>query len=217
MRSPQFKRHFAPGYSLTDLLAIVAVLSVAGSLIFLSLDRAKRKARLAVCVANLQQVSRAVLMYAEHNRKTLPESSPTLGGEVWWWYKEQVKGYAGLTGASSANDTVFGCPDDRGYTDPKPFRKNARFDYGSYVFNGTTLPGTPNLAGWSVDEVKHPARSLLVMEWTAHAPLSWHQSRTGRANAPFYNDAQSVAGFVDGHVKWYHDSQWTSNSFRVIP
>ena len=46
------------------------------------------------------------------------------------------------------------------------------------------------------------------MEWVAHAPLSWHRSRTGRANTPFYNDAESVVGFVDGRValiKVYYD------------
>ena len=48
----------------------------------------------------------------------------------------------------------------------------------------------------------------MVMEWTAHAPLSWHTSKTGRKNAPFYCDAKSVAGFVDGHVSYipiYYD------------
>ena len=51
-------------------------------------------------------------------------------------------------------------------------------------------------------------RTLLVMEWTAHAPLSWHKSKTGKQNAPFYCDAQSVVGYVDGHVsftKIYYD------------
>jgi prepilin-type processing-associated H-X9-DG protein len=46
------------------------------------------------------------------------------------------------------------------------------------------------------------------MEWTAHAPLAWHKSKTGRNNMPFYCDAQSVVGFVDGHVsfsKIYYD------------
>ena len=27
----------------------------------------------------------------------------------------------------------------------------------------------------------------------------------------------SNAGFVDGHVQWYPDTQWDSNSFKVIP
>ena len=60
----------------------------------------------------------------------------------------------------------------------------------------------PNISGLSLDAVNHPQRTLLVMEWTAHAPLSWHASKTGRKNAPFYCDAKSVAGFVDGHVSF---------------
>jgi hypothetical protein len=46
------------------------------------------------------------------------------------------------------------------------------------------------------------------MEWTAHAPLSWHRSRTGQDNTPFYTDAESVVGYVDGHVAFipiYYD------------
>jgi len=64
-----------------------------------------------------------------------------------------------------------------------------------------TLPGLPNLAGWQLSAIRDPRRTLLVMEWTAHAPLSWHRSRTGPKNAPFYRDAESVVGFIDGHVK----------------
>jgi len=119
-----------------------------------------------------------------------------------------VKGYVGLTGSSSSEDRVFACPVDRGYSDPRPFCRTARFDYGSYVFNGVQTLGTPNVAGWMVSAIQEPQHTLLVMEWPAHAPLSWHSSRTGRANAPFYCDAESVLGFVDGHVRFspiYYD------------
>ena len=129
-------------------------------------------------------------------------------GELQWFYKEQVKRYAGLKGISSTNDQVFACPDDRGYSDPQPFHQSARFDFGSYNFNGVLVAGAPNLAGWPVAAVTEPKRTLLTMEWTAHGPLSWHRSRTGKRNAPFYRDAESVVGFVDGHVsftKIYHD------------
>jgi hypothetical protein len=113
-----------------------------------------------------------------------------------------------LSGASSANDTVFACPDDRGYTDTTPFHLNPRFDFSSYVYNGVTMTGMPNIAGLPLSSIRQPARTLLVMEWTAHAPLSWHKSKTGRKNMPFYCDAESVVGFVDGHVRFskiYYD------------
>jgi hypothetical protein len=174
-------------FTLTDLLVMVAILSVLGAIAANRLVAAKAKARIALCLANLGKVNRAVL---------LPDDRKNL----WWWYKEQVKRYAGLSGESSAGDTVFACPDDRGYSDPVPFHLNTRFDFSSYVYNGVTMPGMPNLAGLPLSSIQQPKRTLLVMEWTAHAPLSWHKSKTGRKNAPFYCDAQSVVGFVDGHA-----------------
>ena len=191
-----------------DLLALLAALAVLLTLVAVPLTRAQRQARLVLCQANLQKINQAVLQFAGDHNQTLPGPTAELTGEPQWWYKEQVKGYIGLKGASSTDDSVFACPDDRGYTDPRPFYQTARFDYGSYNFNGVLQPGVPNLAGWVLSAVTEPRRTLLVMEWTAHGPLSWHRSRTGRQNAPFYRDAESVVGFVDGHValtKIYHD------------
>ena len=187
-------------FTLTDLLVIVAVLSVLAAVGMNRLAAVKAKSRTAVCLANLGKVSRAVLDFSSDNQKRLPGALPDDNKSLWWWYKEQVKRYAGLTAQSSASDTAFACPDDRGYSDPIPFHLNGRFDFSSYVYNGVTMPGMPNIAGLPLSSIQQPKRTLLVMEWTAHAPLSWHQSKTGRNNSPFYCDAQSVVGFVDGHA-----------------
>jgi type II secretory pathway pseudopilin PulG len=187
-------------FTLTDLLVTLAVVSLLCAIAVAGGTAARAKSRLVRCVANLQQVNRAVLNFARDHNQTLPTVTPTDQKSLWWWYKEQVKSYVGLTGASSPNDTVFACPQDRGYSDPKPFCRSPRFDYGSYVFNGVTMESVPNIAGWQLSAVKRPQRTLLTMEWTAHAPLSWHKSKTGNRNMPFYRDAESVVGFVDGHV-----------------
>lgn len=187
-------------FTLTDLLVTVAVVLLISATVVNTGAAVKSKSRLARCVANLHQVDRAVLSFCNDNNQTLPTVSLDDQKSLWWWYKEQVKRYAGLTGASSPADSVFACPDDRGYSDPKPFCQSPRFDYGSYVFNGVTMEGVPNIAGWQLSSIKKPKRTLLVMEWTAHAPLSWHKSKTGKRNMPFYCDAESVVGFVDGHV-----------------
>ena len=178
------------------------------ALVVAPLTMVRDKSRLETCIGSLKQVGRAVLLSAEDHGTTLPGLKQTESGDPWWWYKEEVKSYVGLSGPSSSNNQVFACPMDRGYSDSSPFCKNPRFDYTSYVFNGVTLFGTPNIAGWKLPSVNQPKRTLLVMEWAAHAPLSWHHSKTGKANAPFYRDAESVVAFADGHVnliKIYYD------------
>jgi hypothetical protein len=195
-------------FTKTDLLVTVATAAVLAALVVVPLTVVRDKSRLKVCTDNLQQVGRAVLRFAEDHGTTLPGQSQTESGDPWWWYKEEIKSYTGLSGPSSPNDRIFACPVDRGYSDPRPFCRNPRFDYSSYVFNGVTLFGTPNIAGWKLPAVNQPKRTLLVMEWVAHAPLSWHRSKTGKANAPFYRDAESVVAFADGHVNFtriYYD------------
>ena len=187
-------------FAFPDLLMVLAVLLVLVAILIPVMGRSRSKTHLTQCTANLQQINRAILSYSKDNNDRLPQDEPGQKGAVWWFYKESVKGELGLKGPSSPTDKVFGCPDDRGYEENKPFRQSAKFDYSSYVFNGVNLPGLPNVAGRALSSIKDPARTLLVMEWTAHAPLSWHASRTGQKNQPFYNDAQSVVGFADGHV-----------------
>ena len=211
LSAPGKARTSMAGFNLTDLLVTLAVLSLLAAIAIPIVHRGRAKAHLAQCQANLQAVGRAVLMYAQEHRQTLPllANSPAPG--PWWWYKEQVKEYAGLSGKSSPDDKVFACPDDRGYgsgADSVPFCRSAKFDYTSYVLNAINLPGVPNIAGWEVSRVRQPAVTVLVREWVANAPLSWHESKTGAENWPFYSDARCVLGFVDGHVQFtkiYYD------------
>ncbi len=191
-----------------DLAAALAAASVLAAAVIIPVTQSRRAARLALCISNLGQVDRAVLQFSDDHSNNLPGIVPGQAGELQWSYKEQVKGYLGLKGPSSTNDHVFACPDDRGYSDPRPFHQSERFSYGSYNFNGVVVAGAPNIAGWAVSAIREPKRTLLTMEWTAHGPLSWHRSRTGDQNSPFYRDAESVVAFVDGHVdfiKIYHD------------
>jgi Tfp pilus assembly protein PilE len=213
-------RNCAHGFTLTDLVVALGALSVLAAIVVARVAQVKEETSLARCTANLHQVTHAVLAFCDDNDQTLPGPGDTAPNNLWWWYKEQVKAYLGLAELSSTNDLVFACPGDRGYSDPTPFHLNPRFDFASYVFNGVTLPGMPNIAGWQLSSVKRTRQTLLVMEWTAHAPLAWHKSKTGKNNMPFYCDAQSVVGFVDGHVsfsKIYYDGYNAAYTRDPIP
>lgn len=206
MRAIRSSHASRQGVTPTDLLVTLAVLTLLAALLVPMVVRARAHSRMEQCVANLKQVNRAVLEFAASHDQTLPkmDGRPAPGG--WWYYKEEVKSYLGLNGPASPEEKVFACPDDRGYGDggdkPQPFSKSKKHNFTSYVFNGVNLPGVPNIGGRTLETIRFPDRTLLVMEWTAHAPLSWHHSLTRSANTPFYNDAQSVVGFVDGHVAY---------------
>jgi len=184
-----------------DLIAVVSACVILVVLGQAARMRARSQAQMKVCQNNLGQIGKAVLEFAHENGSKLPGALQTQSGDPWWFYKEQVKIHMGLTTPSSEEDRAFACPVDRGYSDPGPFCKNSRFDYSSYVLNAVTLNGAPNIAGWGISEISEPKKTLLAMEWCAHAPLSWHRSRTGKANAPFYCDAEGLVVFVDGHAE----------------
>lgn len=205
--STYFRSKRNEAFALPDLLVILAVISVLAALSVTIAISVKEKARLAVCLENQQKIGKAILAFSEDNSKALPgPSSPK--DNIWWTYKEQIMSYAGLKGDPSVKDTLFACPNDRGYTDSTPFCRSSRFQFNSYVFNGVTLPGMPNVAGCFTYNIKEPDKTLLIMEFCAHGPYAWHYSKNGNQNTPFYNNAQSMAAFVDGHAhftKFYYD------------
>jgi prepilin-type N-terminal cleavage/methylation domain-containing protein len=212
-RDPRSDRN-RDGFTFPDLMVVLAVLAVLVAVALPLASRANATARKAQCLENLHQVTRAVLLYASEHKGTLPDADPRpsrpdwWANKPWWGYKSLVKSYVGLLGESSPRDKVFACPNDRGYDEGGPFCLSKKYDYQSYVFNGVNLPGVPNIAGWRLNAVKTPAKTLLVMEFPAHAPLSWHDSKTGNKNHPFYPDAESVVGFADGQVNYiriYYD------------
>lgn len=201
---------------------LVAFLSVCVILLIVTQGaraRARSRVEMTVCQRNLEEIDKAVLSFAHEHGAHLPGTVHSQG-DPWWFYKEEVKVYMRLTAPASNEDRAFACPRDRGYSDPGPFYKNSRFDYSSYVFNGVTIGGAPNIAGWNLAEIAEPQKTLSVMEWCVHAPLSWHRSRTGNANAPFYCDAEGMAAFVDGHAEMvpiYYDGYNAAYTRDPIP
>lgn len=62
----------------------------------------------------------------------------------------------------------------------------------------------PGMAGRKLDSIKAQIRTILVTEWPAIFPYSWHQPKqpiSDVGNCAF-NDAMDMAGFVDGHVNY---------------
>jgi prepilin-type N-terminal cleavage/methylation domain-containing protein len=227
------KDKFRPvkGFTLIELLVVIAIIAVLAALLLPVLSGAKAKAQRAACTNNLRQINLGVRMYSDDSNDASPFSGGTNFMSLYTGYKELMKHYVGLDGASSPQDKLFACPADASnpnwffehYTQPsrlieKSIHEVSRYDYSSYAFNGgdnisktftygsnTVTITRPGLGNVRLASVRHPSRTLLVVEFPALAPYSWHDpSSHGVAyeNDTLYNDAKNVAGYVDGHVSY---------------
>jgi prepilin-type N-terminal cleavage/methylation domain-containing protein/prepilin-type processing-associated H-X9-DG protein len=221
-------------FTLLELLVVIAVIAILVALLFPPVDRAKDRARRIRCMSNLHQVGLGIRMYSDDSGDAAPgagiAATSTNHVLLYAGYKEFMKGYVGLKGASSARDKVFACPADI-FFPSFIFANNTNFvylrtslhddpvfDYSSYAFNGgdnatRTFGGTnrfslPGLTGVKLSSVKNPVRTVLVAEASALVPWSWHEP----SSRLVFSDAKNMVSFVDGHVS-YIKIYWDSTPF----
>jgi prepilin-type N-terminal cleavage/methylation domain-containing protein/prepilin-type processing-associated H-X9-DG protein len=219
------------GFTLVELLVVIAVIAILAAVLLPALRGARAKAQRVVCVGNLRQINLGVRMYSDDSRDVSPTGAITNQDfltPLYSGYKALMKNYVGLKGTSSPQDKLFACPADifnpfwvfgPPITKPPFIKKSVHdasdYDYSSYVFNGgdnvtrklaaggnLTLPGLGNV---KLSSVRHPGRTVLVAEFPALIPYSWHDPSPHAGDGFIrsqYNDSKSVVGFVDGHVSY---------------
>jgi prepilin-type N-terminal cleavage/methylation domain-containing protein len=222
------KKHWkaACGFSLVELLVVIAILAILAALLLPALGRAEAKAQRTACMNNLRQISSGVRMYSDEANDISPSPGAAAAGtnfaSLYSGYKQLMKNYVALKGASSPRDTLFACPADKFYpnhifTDNdapteyvrRSLHEEPFVDYSSYSFNGgdgrIEAVGTngatikrPGLGNIKLSAVKHPSRTVLVAEASAFAPWSWHEP----SERVWFNDARNVVSYVDGHLSF---------------
>ncbi|HXC35898.1 MAG TPA: type II secretion system protein [Candidatus Acidoferrales bacterium] len=204
-------------FTLIELLVVIAIVAILAALLFPVLSSAQSRAHRTVCINNLRQINAGIRLYADESNDMAPpagKATTSTSTNVFMVYKEFVKNYEGLRGASSEHDALFACPADTWFykdfyakqTTPA-CHKLAWTDYSSYVFNAgnyNTNFHFPGIAGMKISFIKHPARTVLVCEAPALWPFSWHYPhiRGASINRAHFNNAQDVVSFVDGHVSY---------------
>lgn len=206
----------AKGFTLLELLLVVAVIAILAALLLPALGRAKAKAQRPACMNNLRQINVGVRMYADDSSDAFPPPKYNFPPDAFTDYTKIMKSYLGMTDASSERARLFACPADTFYYDyndrvSQSLHLQSRYYDSSYAFNGGNfpmgeLPRWPGIAGRKLSSIKEPDKTVLVAEFAALAPYSWHQPAGASGH---YNNAQDMVGFVDGHVsfiKMYWDA-----------
>ncbi len=211
------------GFTLVELLVVVALIGVLAALLVAGIGRAKEKARRITCATNLRQINLGLQMYSDDSRDTAPSisgaNSPTFSLVA---YKRLMKDYVGPDGSGSGRVKVFACPSDRFYYDevmsvaryvPHGLWEQSISDNSSYAFNGgnAMANSNPGVAGLKLSSIRESAKTILVAEGSAYVPWSWHQPKRplSHENSKF-NNAMNMVSFVDGHVG-YTRIYWNEN------
>lgn len=230
----------AQGFTVVELLAVIAGIAILAALLFPVLGSAQARARRTACMNNLRQINIGVLIYSEDAGGATPSPGTAAASGnamlLYSGYKALMKNYVGLNGPSSPQDKLFTCPADAFF--PSFFLTNGQWpfhyvsasfhdqpfsDFSSYVFNGgdnvtltnrnkTVVIPRPGLTGVKLSSVKHPSRTALISEGSAPCPWSWHEPSPGSIQ---FNNAKNVVSFVDGHVSYvkiYWDSAFNGGT-----
>jgi prepilin-type N-terminal cleavage/methylation domain-containing protein len=210
----------AKAFTVVELLVVIAIIAILAALLFPVLSAVKARAQRTACINNLRQINLGVRMYSDDSSDKAPSNPHKKNDYIldFAGYKNAMKNYVGLNGASSPQDKLFACPADNFYYEftatnqtfiPQSLHNQSTYDYSSYWFNGgtPTIFGTnsPGIAGRSLSSIKHPERTVLVAEMPAFQPWSWHDPERPLPVGnqwPLFNNAQDYISFVDGHVAY---------------
>lgn len=96
------------GFTLVEMLTVVAIIAVLAAIVSPSLAKAREKARQATCLSNLRQMGGAVLMYVQDYDETFPNGiNRGRFGIIW-----AGAGWAGQTLPYYKSSSLVHCPSD---------------------------------------------------------------------------------------------------------
>jgi prepilin-type N-terminal cleavage/methylation domain-containing protein len=211
------------GFTLIELLVVIAVVAILAALLLPVVSSTRSKAQRATCQNNLRQIDLGVRMYADDSNDTSPSVGQVTNQILMFCYRELMQNYVAVKGQAPSNDKLFACPADTfnysyGPPDgqvtfaPKIMHEQAWADYSSYSFNGVnqfsdtpaTSASRPGIGGLKLTSIHHPSTTILVAEFPAFVPYSWHEPKQPVSNPTnsVFNNAKDMVGFVDGHVRF---------------
>jgi prepilin-type N-terminal cleavage/methylation domain-containing protein len=217
-----------PGFTLVELLVVVAIISLLMALLLPSLEHAREASRRAVCGSNLRQWGTYVWVYArDHQGEAIPASysDEDVGGVSPRNYYHESMGYNLFdhTDGYVEGFEFYVCPSTPG--PPITHTNNTRWSrYGYYMY----FPGRdyPEFGGDGVSLNLEQAPSFAGTVIGQDGTSVWHDSpvnpytfnhgrgpfsRDGLAENPsrrprYAAEADAVAGAnllgADGHVDW---------------
>lgn len=224
------QRLYRSGFTLVELLAVIAIIAILAALLLPALASAKASARSAACKSNLRQLGIALLSFT-HDNEHYPASEyldPRISSFVTYGWPAYLLPYV------SSNTALFRCSStpsefewttnrsSRGYSFPFNIGLgNQRFSYGYNhwavaAVGGYALGGAPD-SEVPESRVLKPADMIAVGDSDGDGffdgDIAFHRfALPGGPQAVWPPGTRHKGGanivFCDGHVEWARQTKW---------
>lgn len=98
-------RKNASGFTLVELLAVVAIVAVLAAVLLPALNGARRGAKRTACTNNLRQLAMAFAMFRGENQQRFPGQGPSSDSTARWMQK--VSPYLNLPASTVTNNAAY--------------------------------------------------------------------------------------------------------------
>ncbi|MCX7993865.1 MAG: prepilin-type N-terminal cleavage/methylation domain-containing protein [Fimbriimonadales bacterium] len=216
------------GFTLIELLVVIAIIAVLAAILFPVFANARAKARQSACTSNLNQISKAFLMYANDYSQMMP----TVG----WIFRptpDNAPLWTAMIMPYAKNRDLFRCPEASNPEYGEVWSQRARLSYGLNWFWGFPYQSSMDYVV-SLSKVTRPAAAILVLDSVPIQPTAdpfggymvtpfgfENRARVLPMNKPSGYAARHSEGvmvaFADGHAKWFKGDQLYARQSNGTP
>jgi len=189
-------RHPGLGFTLLELLVVVALIGILAALLLPGLSRTQAKARTASCINNLKQLGIAISLYADDHEGKLPCAEPLPSNPV--LTNPPLPGISSVLSNHVAGVTrLFFCPEDK----VGRFQQEGSSYEWNFLMNGKSI-SAPSASG--VIPVGADVMFFGNMDFApVNTPLLYDYENFHMGGAPTGTNgvrAYKNSVFADGHV-----------------
>lgn len=215
------RRRTRRGFSLMELLIVIAIIAVLSAILFPVFAVVKHKARRTRCNSNMNQVGQALKLYAADYNNYFPsfsQSHPYWGAPLSDPQKNAPQSFVVTWDLSIQEDLrnkdILTCPDN-------PFGRDKRaFAVAAYCMRHVRDRSNPSITYYLGDRAENIANQsgvVLLFEKGKNLPGSWgdamgenvRQSHGSNEQSDYSDVLFHMKGknflYVDGHAKWFRE------------